>query len=65
MGMMSKEERASVVKRCFDRLIDYAIDQRKREAKIGKPPSVEWRTYDAIVSDLQMAQERAIRKALK
>jgi hypothetical protein len=53
------------VKRCFDRLIDYAIDQRKREAKIGKPPSVEWRTYDAIVSDLQMAQERAIRKALK
>jgi hypothetical protein len=64
MGMMSKEERAAVVKRCFDRLIDYAIDQRKREAKLAKPPSAEWRTYDAIVAELQQARERAVRKAL-
>jgi hypothetical protein len=62
---MSKEERAALVKKAYNRVIEWAVIERKAAAKIGKPPSVEWRTYDAIVSDLQMAQERAIRKALK
>jgi hypothetical protein len=60
------------VKKCYERVISWAIEERKAAARVGKtaarsstPPSVEWRTFDSIIVDLQMARERAVRKALK
>lgn len=63
-GAMTKEARADIVKDCYNRLIYFAVEQRKAIIA-GGPQDAEWRTWDAIIAELQVARVRAVRRVLK
>jgi hypothetical protein len=58
---MTKDEKAGIIRECYDRMIEAANRHREQyEAGIR-----DWKIWDAIIAELQVARERAVRKALK
>ncbi len=61
---MTKAEKAEFIRDCYYLLLELAVDARSTYVAGGEQ-DVVWRTWDAIIADLQVARERAVRKALK
>jgi hypothetical protein len=74
-GRMTKEERAEIIRWCYDEIILAADDillaadeMLRADVKAWSEcdeRGIGWKTHDAIITELQVARERAVRKTLK